>query len=278
MSLTFYSPAKVNLFFKVLSKRKDGYHNIFSLYQAISLVDHLFINKAKKDSFFCFNNKDLIFDENNLIIKALRLFRKKTNILDPVEIYLKKNIPIEAGLGGGSSNAATTLFALNELFEKPLHLFELIELSKNIGADASFFFSKGTALCENIGDIFENISSQDLNFHIAKPNFGMSTKSVYENVDLNFLDKTDPSVLKSAILRKKEIKFFNDLEVSAFKLNEKLQETKTSLEKMGFEKVVMTGSGSCFMCFGRIKPISTKKIQFFSVFNIQRNLENWYSF
>ena len=95
MSLTFYSPAKVNLFFKVLSKRKDGYHNIFSLYQAISLVDHLFINKAKKDTFFCFNNKELIFDESNLIIKALRLFRKKTNILDPVEIYLKKNIPIE---------------------------------------------------------------------------------------------------------------------------------------------------------------------------------------
>ena len=182
-----------------------------------------------------------------------------------------------AGLGGGSSNAATTLFALNELFDKPLHLFELIELSKKIGADVSFFFSKGTALCENIGDVFENVSSQDLNFHIAKPNFGMSTKSVYENVDLNFLNKTDPSVLKSYISRKKEIKFFNDLEIPAFRLNEKLGETKTLLEKMGFEKVVMTGSGSSFMCFGRIKPKSNKKIQFFSVLNIQRNLENWYS-
>jgi len=278
VSLTFYSPAKVNLFFKILSKRKDGYHNIFSLYQAISLVDHLFINKAKKDNFFCFNNKDLIFDENNLIIKALNLFRKKTKILDPVEIFLKKNIPIEAGLGGGSSNAATTLYALNELFEKPLQLFELIELSKKIGADVPFFFSKGTALCENIGDVFENVFSQDLNFHIAKPNFGMSTKGVYENVDLNYLSKTDPSVLKSYVLRKKEINFFNDLEIPAFKLNEELKKTKILLENMGFEKVIMTGSGSSFMCFGRIKPKSNKKIQFFSVFNIQRNLEKWYSF
>ncbi|NGX33713.1 MAG: 4-diphosphocytidyl-2-C-methyl-D-erythritol kinase [Candidatus Anoxychlamydiales bacterium] len=277
MSLTFYSPAKVNLFFKILSKREDGYHDVFSLYQAISLVDHFFINKAKKDNFFCFNNKELKFDENNLIIKALALFRQKTKILNPVEIFLKKNIPIESGLGGGSSNAATTLFALNELFDRPLQLAQLIDLSKKIGADVAFFFSQGTAFCENIGDVFENVSFQDLNFYIAKPNFGMSTKNVYENVDINLLEKRDPQVLKSAVLRKKEIKLFNDLEISAFQLNEKLQQTKSYLENMGFDKVHMSGSGSSFMCFGRIKPKSTKKIQFFSVFNIQRNLENWYS-
>lgn len=278
MSLTFYSPAKVNLFFKVLSKREDGYHNIFSLYQTISLVDHIFIKKAKKDHFFCFNNKDLKFDENNLIIKALTLFRKKTEIRDYVEIFLKKNIPIESGLGGGSSNAATTLFALNELFDRPLSLSQLIDLSKNIGADAPFFFSSGTALCENIGDVFENVASQDLNFHIAKPSFGMSTKDVFENVDLKILEKIDPTILKNMLLKKQEIKIFNDLEISAFQLNENLKQTKISLERMGFEKVQMTGSGSCFMCFGRVKPISTKKIKFFSVFNIQRNLEKWYSF
>ena len=278
MSLTLYSPAKVNLFFKVLSKRKDGYHNIFSLYQTISLVDHFFIKKAKKDTFFCFNNKELKFDENNLIIKALNLFRKETNILDPIELYLKKNIPIEAGLGGGSSNAATTLFALNEIFQKPLTLFQLIDISEKLGSDVPFFFSSGTALCEDKGNVFENVSSQDLNFHIAKPNFGMSTKDVYENVDLKLLEKSNETAIKNALLKKKEIKIFNDLEVSAFHLNEKLKDTKIALEKMGFDKVVMTGSGSCFMCFGRIKPKSTKKIQVFSVFNIQRNLENWYSF
>ncbi|NGX63602.1 MAG: 4-diphosphocytidyl-2-C-methyl-D-erythritol kinase, partial [Candidatus Anoxychlamydiales bacterium] len=180
MSLTFYSPAKVNLFFKILSKKQDGYHDIFSLNQAISLFDVLYFKKAKKDIFFCYNNKDLKFDETNLIIKALNLFRDKTKIKDSVEIYLKKNIPIEAGLGGGSSNAATTLFALNELFQKPLTILELIELSKNIGADAPFFFSKGSCFCKNIGDIFEdfnlnenlrlnNLRLENLNFHIAKP-------------------------------------------------------------------------------------------------------------
>ncbi len=281
MSLAFYSPAKVNLFFKVLSKREDGYHNIFSLNQTISLVDHLFIKRARKDNFFCFNNKDLIFDENNFIIKALKVFRKKTNILDPIEIFLKKNIPMKAGLGGGSSNAATTLFALNELFKKPLKLFELIELSKKIGADSAFFFSKGTAFCENIGDIFEDIDPIDLNFYIAQPCFGISTKDVFESIDgglLKNVSRKNAKKLKEIFLKKKDFEFFNDLELPAFKLNKKLKEIKTMLEKMGFEKVVMTGSGSCFMCFGKIKPISDKKIKFYSVFNIQRNIETWYCF
>jgi 4-diphosphocytidyl-2-C-methyl-D-erythritol kinase len=278
MQFTFFSPAKVNLFIKVISKRKDGYHDIASLYQAISLADLLYLKKKAKDSFFCFNNKNLKWDDDNTIKKALNLFREKTKIKDGVEIFLKKNIPIEAGLGGGSSNAATTLWALNELFSKPLNTFELIELSKNIGADVAFFFSLGTAFCFDIGNIFEDVQlTKNFKFFIAKPHFGMCTKKVYENLDLNLLEKKGLLEIKENMFDE-NFTYFNDLEKSAFALDNRLQETKDVLLKMGFEKVVMTGSGSSFICFGNIKPVKTKKITFFSVFNIQRNQKNWYSF
>ncbi len=278
MTLTFYSPAKVNLFFKVISKRKDGYHNIASLYQAISLADLLCFKKAKKDSFFCLNNDELKWDDNNLIKKAVDLFRNKTKIFDPIEIFLKKNIPMQAGLAGGSSNAATTLWALNEIFSKPLKIEELIEISKNIGADVAFFFSSGKAYCTDIGSVFEDIPSDEtLKFYIAKPNFGMATKKVYENLDINLLEKKDSQDLKKAILNN-NFTLFNDLELSAFALDERLIQIKSQLIKMGFEKVVMTGSGSSFICIGNIKPTKLKKIKFYFVFTVQRNKNNWYSF
>lgn len=278
LNLTFFSPAKVNLFFKVLSRREDGYHDIFSLNQAISLFDILKFTISKRDNFFCLNNKNLKFDDSNLIIKALRLFKEKTKIKTSIEISLKKNIPISAGLGGGSSNGATTLFALNELFQKPLTISKLIELSKNLGADAPFFFSKGTCFCENIGDKFEDITlKKNLKFYIAKPIFGMSTIDVYKNVNLNLLKKVDVNSIKKTLKKSDNLQFFNDLEISAFDLNPKLKTIQKDLIKMGFDKVVMTGSGSSFMCFGNITPISSEKITFFEVFNVQRKSAFWYS-
>lgn len=278
MSLTFYSPAKVNLFFKVISKREDGYHNIASLYQAISLSDLLCFKKAKKDTFFCFNNDELKWDDNNLIKKAVDIFRNKTKINDPLEIFLKKNIPMEAGLAGGSSNAATTLWALNEMFSKPLTTNDLIEMSKPIGADVAFFFSSGKAFCTDIGSVFEDIlANETLKFYIAKPSFGMSTKKVYENLDINLVEKLDIKDLKKSIINN-NFTLFNDLEISAFALDERLSQIKSALLKVGFENVVMTGSGSSFLCFGNIKPPKISKIKFYPVFTIQRNPTNWYSF
>jgi 4-diphosphocytidyl-2-C-methyl-D-erythritol kinase len=277
MSLTFYSPAKVNLFFKVISKREDGYHNIASLYQAISLADLLSFKKSKTDSFFC-DCAELKWDDNNLIKKAVDLFRSKTKILEPLEIFLKKNIPMESGLGGGSSNAATTLWALNEIFLRPLKKEELIQISKKIGADVAFFFSTGRAYCTDIGAVFEDMPPIDtFKFYIAKPSFGMSTKKVYENLNVELLEKKDLYALKKSILSN-NLTYFNDLEISAFSLDERLKKIKSELLHMGFEKVVMSGSGSSFICIGNMKLEKIKKIKFFSVFTVQRNLNNWYSF
>jgi len=275
--LTLYSPAKVNLFFKIISKRQDGYHNIASLYHTISLVDILSFEFSKNDEFVP-RNSHLKWSEDNLIIKAVIAFRNKTKLLDPIKISLEKNIPIQAGLGGGSSNAATTLWALNKLFDFPLEINELIQLATTLGADVSFFFSSGQAFCKGIGNIFEDVQfKKDLKFIIAKPSFGMSTPEVFQRVDLNLLQKIDENILKENVINN-NFSFFNDLEISAFSINPKLLEIKKELENMGFEKVVMTGSGSSFICFGNANLKTSEKITFFSVFNIQRNKKNWYLF
>ncbi|MBN2478596.1 MAG: 4-(cytidine 5'-diphospho)-2-C-methyl-D-erythritol kinase [Parachlamydiales bacterium] len=277
MFLTFFSPAKVNLFFKILKKREDGYHEIASLYQAVSIYDLLSFRKSKKKDNFVCSDKNLLW-ENNLIQKAYFLFKEKANIDENVEILLKKNIPMQAGLGGGSSNAATTLFALNELFSKPLKETQLIELAKKIGSDVAFFFSSGSAYCEGVGSDFTNVKlRQDLNFYILKPNFGMSTKLVYENVDLNNLLKLDLKLALSDFEKGKTI-LFNDLEDSAFRLDNRLKKIKEDYQKIfGLENVSMSGSGSSFIVFSSAPIKKVREIQTFKVFNVQRKDGNWYS-
>ena len=274
MSKTYLSPAKVNIFFKVLNKRADGFHTIFSLYQAVNLFDKISYEIDTKDSFFCLDSS-LNWDDN-LIKKAVFLFREKTKNFTPLKIHLEKNIPIQAGLGGGSSNAATTLFALNDIFQNPLSEGELIELAKEIGSDTAFFFSKGTALCSNRGEVFENQDFLDLNFYIVKPNFGMNTKSVYENLNLeNLLNINLKEVIEN--LNEKKITLFNDLESSAFLLNPKLKEIKQNLLKT-FKKVSLTGSGSSFICFEKQSKDVLNDFFSFKVFTVQRKEKNWYSF
>ncbi|MES2198630.1 MAG: hypothetical protein V4489_00475, partial [Chlamydiota bacterium] len=112
--LSFLSPAKINVFFKVLRKREDGFHEISSLYQAITLFDTLQIRLSAKDEFTC-SDPSLSLDHTNLVNKALNLFRKKTGSSDQFSIHLDKKIPMQAGLGGGSSNAATALWAFSKL-------------------------------------------------------------------------------------------------------------------------------------------------------------------
>lgn len=273
--LTFFSPAKVNFFFKVLHKRDDGYHEIASIYQAINLGDIFDIRLSKRDVFRC-NDPDLSFDSSNLIYKALELFRKKTALSFQVDIILKKNIPKKAGLGGGSSNAATILFAINELLNRPLSEEDLIELGKEIGSDVCFFFSSGSAYCTGRGEIFENIPLEKREMFIAFPSFGLSTPEVFKNLELSKIEKRDLQEVLTSFL-KGNFQFFNDLESSAFSIEKKMNSFKTDLLEMGFKEVVMTGSGSAFICFGKpSKDLKKKEISLYQVESIQRNSPSWY--
>ena len=138
--MRLFSPAKVNIFFRTLAKRGDGYHEIASLYTALDFGDYLDIEFSDQDQFTS-NHPRLKQDSTNLVIRALHLFRDKLGNHAFVKIHLDKQIPFESGLGGGSSNAATTLFGLNNLFGKPFSIDELRRMGALLGSDVAFFFS-----------------------------------------------------------------------------------------------------------------------------------------
>jgi 4-diphosphocytidyl-2-C-methyl-D-erythritol kinase len=277
--LSFYSPAKINLFFHVIKKRVDGYHDIASIIQAIDLFDRIDIKISQKDQWTC-SDQHLPMDfHHNLVIKALFLFRQKTQISTPLSIHLEKKIPIESGLGGGSSNAATILWALNELFHRPLSLEELITLGGQIGSDVPFFFSLGTAFCESRGEKVENFSLPYRIFGtlVLSP-FGISTKKAY-----SFFHHFSKKEMGKILLSYKQGKplFFNDLESAVFDFEPRLYERKKELLRKGFSQVTMTGSGSAFFCFGKELPQANEdpknKPFLMPFFSIKRGENSWYS-
>ncbi len=264
--LTFFSPAKLNLFFRILRKRTDGYHEIISLMQAIDLGDDLTVSLSSEDKLTC-DDPTIPCDHHNLVIKALQLYRNKTNLQFCAAAVLKKRIPPQAGLGGGSSNAATMLWALNELHNRKVSLRELVSWGAELGSDVPFFFSNGTARCTGRGEVLENASlAKEAFFWIAKPSFGCETPHIFKHVDLNECDRTTP----------KEQFFVNDLETVALKLYPQLENIKQRLLGLGFTYVAMTGSGSAFMCIGPISEPELQDITFFPSRSISKTKETWY--
>ena len=260
--MRFFSPAKVNLFFRVLRKRSDGYHEIASLYQAIDLGDWITFCPSDHDELTC-SPPTLPCDETNLISKARALFRTHIN-LPPVHIHLEKQIPMQAGLGGGSSNAATTLWALNQLTNTPLSTEQLMTLGSFLGSDVPFFFSSGTAFCTGRGEIIAPFSLSPVQGMVEKPPYGLSTPEVYRNVRVDKLPLTDvEEVLRS--FRDGHLHLFNDLEYSAFQLEPRLRAFKEELLSQ-FKTVSMTGSGTAFFCLSDQGTIRS----------IQRTASTWY--
>jgi 4-diphosphocytidyl-2-C-methyl-D-erythritol kinase len=268
--MDFYSPAKLNLFFRVLSKRGDGYHEIASLFQAVDLFDRLFFERAERDLITC-TRPDIPCDKSNLVHKALLLFRERFSFDTPVHIHIEKHIPVQAGLGGGSSNAATTLWALNEWAGRPASLSELIGLGALIGSDVPFFFSDGTAYCTGRGELLAPFTlPHSLRGWIAKPTFGLSTPAVYQNTRVEEFSLRDP---RSAL--KNFPTFFNDLEIPAFRLEPRLIALQAALRGMGFSDVVMTGSGTAFFCLGVQVPKALEGVAFSPFQTVGRGL-SWY--
>lgn len=179
-SVTVNAPAKINLALHVGNKRPDGFHEIWSIMQAISLSDTLRVfisgassdDTARKDSLVITGPEALALDgddsenSNNLVLKAVRSLRQRIPDLPFVRLELVKNIPVGAGLGGGSSDAAATLKALNQVFDCGLNRAELSELGATLGSDIPFFFSRGSAVARGRGEILEEITLP-LDYHLV---------------------------------------------------------------------------------------------------------------
>ncbi len=273
--ITFFSPAKINLFLKVLSREKNGYHSLASLFHTVDLGDIISFRISDSDNLTC-TKKDIPLDGKNLILQAVDLFRKKTGKKLSLAIHLEKNIPDKAGLGGGSSNAATTLWALNQITGAKISIEELKKWGLEIGSDVPFFFSRGMAFCTGRGEeVLEIDHAFDKEIMIAKPNEGLSTSQVFNRLDLDNLLLDDPKKSLEDFVSG-NCCYYNDLEKPAFSLLPKLKNIKDDLISSGFQHVTMTGSGSAFFCVGSATSPKIKGVDFYKTKTITRSSGQWY--
>jgi 4-diphosphocytidyl-2-C-methyl-D-erythritol kinase len=247
--LTLASPAKINLFLRILNRRPDGYHELASLFQAVDLCDLMTFTLADSDCLRC-SDSSLPTGPSNLIWRAIDLFRQRTGLNKALHVILDKRIPIEAGLGGGSSNGATALWAINRLLGFPVATSDLMAWAAEIGADVAFFFSSGTAYCTGRGEMIRSLPPlPSQNLHLVKPLAGLSTPAVYRQLDLDSLSPLEPEWLLAEWLAGRHA-LINDLEAPAFALKPHLRALKRQLLDAGFD-AQMSGSGSAFFCLGK---------------------------
>ncbi|PNT19131.1 hypothetical protein POPTR_009G021800v4 [Populus trichocarpa] len=262
--LTLFSPCKVNVFLRITSKREDGYHDLASLFHVISLGDVIkfSLSPSKSIDRLSTNVSGVPLTEDNLIIKALNLYRKKTGTDNFFWIHLDKNVPTGAGLGGGSSNAATALWAANQFSGCLATEKELQEWSSEIGSDIPFFFSHGAAYCTGRGEIVQDIPSLvplDKPMVLIKPPQACSTAEVYKRFQLDKTSQADPLTLLEKISRNgiSQDVCINDLEPPAFELLPSLKRLKQRIAAAGrgqYDAVFMSGSGSTIVGIGSPDP------------------------
>lgn len=232
-------PAKINLTLKVTGKRPDGFHDIKSIMQTISLYDYLMINvepAEKCEISLSGNSTEIPYNEKNLVYKAAMLFIETTNLAPHrIEIYIEKNIPVSAGLAGGSTNAAGALFGLNEIFNQPLSRKSLHDLCAKLGSDLNFCLEGGRQMTSGRGEILEKLPFEEMNISLIKPkNLGISAKEAYTK----YSDKKSKN-FKSEFGERDE--FANDLEWAVIDDYAELKEIKKS-----YPQSIMSGSGSTY--------------------------------
>ena len=198
-SIELKSRAKINLSIDVLGKRVDGYHLVEMIMQTIDLYDIIKIKSLETEEIIINSNTlDIPLNENNIVYKAIELIRENFSIKRGVEVFIEKNIPIAAGMAGGSSNAAAVLVGLNELWNLNLSNEELKELGFKLGADVPFCIEGKTALAQGVGEELTYIKglSDDISILVCKPELFVSTKEVYEGLDLkNIKNRPDNKYL-----------------------------------------------------------------------------------
>lgn len=249
------SPAKVNIGLWVLSKRPDGYHDIFTLFHTISLKDRIHIEPSVKLSVKTTNPR-LPENEENIVYRALKKYEEWTGIEPKYRIFIEKNIPVGAGLGGGSSNAAAVLKAVNELEGNLLTEEELMEVGKTVGADVPFFIKGGFAKGEGIGDkltFFDKRFKEEI--IIVYPDIEVSTKEIYSLVGQNNLTKKEEIPIIDSLLGDINLlleNVENTLGEIAKERYPVINEVMNTLSFLGYSPYI-SGSGSGVFALGKAK-------------------------
>ncbi|MBE0478089.1 4-(cytidine 5'-diphospho)-2-C-methyl-D-erythritol kinase [Candidatus Aerophobetes bacterium] len=267
-SLTLRAPAKINLYLDVLGKLKDNYHEIESIVQSVSVYDILYFEKIKQGIKVICDCPSLTCREDNLVYKAAKLFFSLTGLTPGVKITVKKEIPVGAGLGGGSSDAATTLLGLNILFATGIPLSDLINYSSRLGMDVPFCLLKGTALLKGKGDEVHPLPPIKKGWIVlVYPDIPISTSWVYSRISGRLTDnkldgKLNINDLKrriksNGLLGMKDL-LYNKLEEVVIEEFPLIKEIKEKFNKRGAKGVLMSGSGSTV--FGLVEDAKNAQI------------------
>lgn len=262
MKATIQAPAKINLFLKINGRRHDGYHDLTTVMQSISLFDTMAVsiytknthNFDKQIKLHC-NLSYIPIDERNLIYKITDFVFKKYKITDYIYIDLKKIIPTSAGMGGGSSDAANLLMFFNKYYKLNLSMEELTDIAVQFGADIPYFLRKKISLCEGIGDKITTLKSFNNYFVlIVTPNIRVSTKEIFEAYDYFDKDVWDSMIDTERVTKVLDsinernvnglsFNAFNDLERVTILRYPELKEIKKKMEDLGAKVSLMSGSG-----------------------------------
>jgi len=259
MNLTRTAPAKVNLTLEITGRRGDGYHEVRSVMQAISLHDTLIFHHAPPGVLTLDGGTDEAPpSEDNLVLKAARAMLAETNARHGARITLEKNIPVGAGLGGGSSDAAATLLALNDFWKARVPPARLSTIAATLGSDVPFFLTSGTALAEGRGEVLTEIPpSPPFWLALAKPAASLATAAVYREFALapNYesVDGAASERMREALLQRtagyhglKHVagSLFNALEEAAVRLCPEVDDLLARFSECGAAGVLLSGSGS----------------------------------
>ena len=251
-AFTLPSFAKVNWRLHVLGRRADGLHEIRTIFQTITLNDKLTFAARDDDRLLLTSDStDIPLDESNLVLRAAAALRNKRGVKSGASIHLKKNIPVEGGLGGGSSNAAIALLGLTHLWEIETSKQELEEIGASLGADVPFFLTGGTALGTGLGTEIQPISEAVAEYMlIVKPQAKVSTAEAYKALNCPALTKVESDIILS--ISRADGQFpdsypdalHNDFEPVVFHLKPEIERAHDALLRQGARNALLAGSGS----------------------------------
>jgi 4-diphosphocytidyl-2-C-methyl-D-erythritol kinase len=256
MTLERRSPCKVNFLLNILGKRPDGFHELETVMHPVAVFDELSFTRASAGVQLTCNNPSLPTDSTNLVHRAASRFLETAGIHDGVRVHLEKRIPLAAGLGGGSGNAATTLLGLNELFGNPLLPQQLNTMAASLGSDVPFFLQSQPALATGRGETIQPLKSfpvlRSAAFFLVHPGFGIATAWAYQQL-ARFPEalngergraQTLISALETRNLETAGQGFYNSLEVPALEKYPLLALFQDFLRENGAAVALMSGSGS----------------------------------
>lgn len=268
-SIKIKAPAKINLYLAVLEKRKDGFHNLDSVLQVINLFDEIKLKEGNQGIKLSSSSPKLSQGEANLAYRAARIFLEKTCLNKGLVIELKKHIPIGAGLGGGSSDAAAVLSGLNRLWNLKLDKNKLLKWAKELGSDVPFFIEGKTARVRGRGEKIKSLKvKKPFYFLLFFPGFSLSTAEVYKKFSqdkprLSSREKLRNEIknlslaLKTGDLDLLKKNLYNNLEKVVFKLKPQLLAYQKRLSQVGLRPLKVCGSGSTL--FAPVRSIREAK-------------------